>query len=353
MASRHRFARVALYLLLISSRLVPVPADAGPPRPAGVYALSAGGAELPQAILDDPRLAGVTVRWRWQSVEIQEGEYDWTYFDEQIARVAAAGKSVFLKITAGGLNVPPFLMAHVATFSFLDPSPYTPLEGVLTIPVFWDQVFLARKMALIEAMGRRFAAHPTVRLVGVSCANAKTDDWNVPHTGADVERWRAAGYASWKLIAACKQTIAATMRAFPHQHVVLAVASNGPLDRTPNYVSRTVIDWALQRYPDRFLFAKHNLSARTPAPLAHVPSDTWELVHERHPHAIGQMLWSVTGDRACRMQGGVAPCDPAAVLRKAVGTGAAYGMPLLEIYGVDIRNPALDDVIDEALRLVR
>jgi len=142
------------------------------------------------------------------------------------------------------------------------------------------------------------------------------------------------------------------MRAFPTQRVVLPVNSNGKLDPTQNYVSRAVVDWAFKKYPNRFMVAKNNLNARTPTPSDAV-IDEWKLIWERRPNAIGQMLWFVTKDPTCRMQGGVTPCDAATMLRKAVRTGDAYDMPLLEIYHADILNPALKSVIDEAVSRLR
>ena len=348
-----RVVLTALHVLLLVAMLAPaIPAHAGPARAGGVYALPQGGVPIPQAILDDPRVSGVVVRWQWQNVEEDEGLYDWDYFDEQIQRVSAAGKSVFLKITAGGINVPPYVMEQVQTFAFLDDDPYTPQVGTLTIPLFWDPVFLYYKKAFIAAMGRRYASNPAVLLVGVSCANAKTDDWNVPHNDADIRRWRAAGYASGKLIDACKQTIDAAMRAFPSQFVVLSINSNGRLDPTPNYVSRIVADWGLQKYPGRFMLAKHNVSAKTPVPGDAIIDD-WKIVYERRPNVLGHMLWFVTRDATCRMNGGVTPCDAATMLRKAVRTADAYDMPMVEIYHADILNPALKSVIDEAVSRFR
>ena len=344
-------------VLLVAIALLggPPVAQAWPPLAArGVYALPPGGVPIPQAVLDHPQVAGVTVRGRWQNVESEPFGYDWSYFDEQIARVAAAGKPVFLKITAGGVNVPPHVLDQALTrFSFVDTDPYSQIEGTQTIPVFWDPVFLTYKFYFIAAMGQRYASHPAVRLVGVSCANAKTDDWNVPREPVDITRWRAAGYTSAKLIDACKQTVTATMQSFPLQRVVMAVNVNGKLDASPNHVWRTVADWALQTYPGRFMIAKHNLSARTPTPLNTAAGTEWRLTYERRPNVLGQMLWFVTGDTTCRMNGNVSPCNPAVTLRKAVRTADAYEMPIVEIYHADILNPVLQPVIEEAARLLQ
>lgn len=48
------------------------------------------------------------------------------------------------------------------------------------------------------------------------------------------------------------------------------------------------------------------------------------------------MLWYSYGDPTCRNNGGRAPCDPAATLRRAVDVGLAYNMKYIEIYEQDV-----------------
>jgi hypothetical protein len=324
--------------------------------PRGVYNLPAPGKPVAAGILTNPLVAGVVVRWTWPVVEGSEGTYNWSYFDEQIARVGGASKKALLRITAGGKNTPSWVFnAGAQTFSFVDSEPYSPTyKQTVTIPVFWDPIFIAKKKSFIAAMGEHFADNPTVVLVAVSCANATTDDWVVPSTKIDVEHWRAIGYTSDKLINTCKDTIDATMTAFPNQVVVLAVSRSGnKLDPNPDYVANAVVDYALQTYPGRFIIQKHSLSADTPDPAILPVLGTWKIIYDNHPAVAGQMLWFVTNDSTCRMNGGVKPCDPATVLLDAVATGANYGMLYQEIYQQDILNPALADVINYAARMMR
>ncbi len=319
--------------------------------PRGVYNLPAPGKPVAAAILTNPLVAGVAVRWTWPVVEGSEGTYNWSYFDEQIARVGAAGKKVLLRITAGGKNTPSWVFnAGVQTFSFVDKEPYSPTYNqTVTIPVFWDPIFMQKKKNFLAAMGQHFADNPNVILVAVSCANATTDDWLVPSTTTDVQHWRAIGYTSDKLINACIETIDATMAAFPNQVVVLAVSRSGnKLDPNPDYVANAVVDYTLQTYPGRFIVQKNSLSADTPDPMILPVLGAWQIIYDNQPAVAGQMLWFVTNNSTCRMNGGVKPCDPATVLLDAVETGAHYGMLYQEIYQQDILNPALADVINVA-----
>lgn len=146
-----------------------------------------------------------------------EGVYNWAYFDAQIARVESSGKKILLRITTDGKNTPQWVYdAGVQTFTFVDANPYSPTYSqTLTIPVFWDPTFLASEKQFITAMGQQFAADPNIVLASASCANATTDDWQMPSTKTDVQNWRAIGYTSDKLINACKEILDTTMGAFP------------------------------------------------------------------------------------------------------------------------------------------
>ena len=322
-----------------------------PAIPRGVFSLPAAFTPVPDDVLTNPLVAGISVRGQWPAVEPVEGQYDWSYFDGELARAAAAGKHAILRIPAGGRNTPDWVFAlGVQTFSFVDPNAFDPDFGnTVTIPVFWDPVFLARKLELIAAMGRRYAGHPAVSLVAVNCAAALSDDWNVPHTPADVANWLALGYTSDKLIAACTETVDAMMAAFPDTLVFMSVGqTSAALDPDPDHVARQVVAYAQARYPGRFIVQKNSLSTTTPDPAQTTDLRAWEIVWDSRPLVSGQMLWFVTNDATCRLNGLVKPCEPAATLLQAVTTGSNYDLQYLEIYQQDVRNPALADVIRHA-----
>ncbi len=44
----------------------------------------------------------------------------------------------------------------------------------ILIPVFWDPIFLAKKNAVMAALGARYHNHPAVKIVVASFANATT-----------------------------------------------------------------------------------------------------------------------------------------------------------------------------------
>jgi hypothetical protein len=339
---------ILVALLCMLPQLLP-PAHADE-LPTGVYSLTPPGKPVPSTILTNPVVSGVSVRWQWQNVEPVEGVYDWSYFDREITKVANAGKKVLLRIASGGQNTPQWVFdAGVQTFSFVDPQ----TNATVTAPVWWDPIFLEKKKNFIAAMGQHFTTHPNVVLVSSSCANATSDDWAVPTSSTDIQNLLALGYTSEKLIHACKEIIDATMAAFPNPFTLMAINRGAKgLDPDVDYVAEHVVDYAMMRYPGRFIVQKNSLSARTWDPWTASQLHGWQVLYDVRPMVAGQMLWYVTDDPTCRMNGKIKPCDPVQMLRQAVIIGAHYEMLYQEIYQKDILNPALAGVISEAADLL-
>ena len=293
----------------------------------------------------DPDVDGISVRQNWGDLELTEGIFDWSYLDNVTAMAAAAGKKVLLRIGTGGGDIarggscPTWVMDAVA----LEPLPpsqkfyaFNDNGRSVTIAVFWDPVWLAKKTAMITALGARYASNPAVKIVGASFANANSEDWAVPHTPPEVAAWFAAGYTSAKMLDAGRQIIDVTMAAFPNQYITLAVAGNGPtLDPDPSYVARNAVLEARASWPGRLIVQKNSLGTFIPtAPGIGTP---WELMWNSRPDVAGQMVYWCFGDPTYRVNQGV-PIDPSTALVNSVNQGLGYGMKYIEIYRKDVTH---------------
>src|SRR5215467_4213020 len=63
---------------------------AGVPVPRGVFSLVAAGKPADQSTLDNPDVVGISIRQDWADLEPSEGNFDWSFLDSEVARVAAA-----------------------------------------------------------------------------------------------------------------------------------------------------------------------------------------------------------------------------------------------------------------------
>ncbi len=317
------------------------PVSAGLPSeiPRGVFSLSPAGNASRDAALANPNVDGMSIRQDWSELEPTEGNYNWSFLDAEVARAAAAGKPVLLRINTQA-HKPAWVTQAVAqaggSFITFDK------DGVpTTIPVFWDPTFLAKKKAMIAALGAHFTNKSAIKIVWASFANASSEDWNVPHTSADLSNWFSLGYTSQKLIDAGAQIIDATMAAFPNQYVTLAVGGNGHagnsgnLDPDASYVARNAVAAAKAKWPGRLIVQKNDLSTVNPA--APGMGTLFQPIWDNRPDVAGQMLDSSFGDSTYRNNGGV-PDDAGNILRRSVDLGASYGMKYIEIYQNDVLN---------------
>jgi hypothetical protein len=302
--------------------------------PRGVFSLGRSGEPANPRVLADSAVDGISVRTRWCDLESSRGVYYWGFLDSEIARAERAGKKVLVRILSEGQSTPRWVLNEgVQSFQY-GSQPFNPRGGgSFVIP--WDPKYLAEKKAMIEAAGAHLAGQAGVQIVAAICASERSGDWAVPHTSVDIEHWHALGYTSEKLIGACQQIIDVTMGSFPKQSVMLAVGRNGKLDPDPDYVPRAAIEYAHTHYPGRLVVQKDSLSAVSPLPGQ---GDFFQILWDNRPNIAGQMLWFSYGDRTCRNNGGQAPCDPEATLRRAIDIGLAYGMKYIEIYQRDVVN---------------
>ena len=310
--------------------------------PQGIFSLTASGQAASGDVFENPGVAGMSIRQDWAELEPSEGNFDWSYLDSEIARATAAGKAVLLRIRTQS-GKPAWVTTAIENaggtfFTFDD-------DGVsATIPVFWNPTFLTKKKAMIAALGAHFTANPTIKVVAASFANASSEDWNVPHTPADVQNWFAAGYTTDKLLDAGKQIIDATMAAFPNQYVTLAIAGNGHvpggpevnLDPTATYAASTAIATARAAWPDRLIVQINSVSNLNPAAPA-ASDSAWNTLWNSRPEVAGQMLSSCYDDPTYRVNGGVSE-DPATLLTSCLIRAVTYGLSYLEVYQKDILN---------------
>ena len=332
-------ARLALLSVAFFSASL-VGQSAGAELPRGVYSLFGTGTSIANDALENPDLVGFSIRQDWADLEPSEGNFDWSFLDSEVAKAATVGKGILLRINTQA-GKPAWVTAAIEEaggifFTFDD-------DGVpTTIPVFWDPTFLAKKKAMIAALGAHFTNNPTVQIVVASFANATSEDWNVPHTAPEIADWFAAGYTTEKMLDAGKQIIDATMAAFPNQYVTLAIGGNGHvggtgnLDPTATYVAANVIATARAAWPGRLIVQINSLSAVNPVAPGRDES-AWNVLWNSQPDVAAQMLFSCYDEPTYRVNGGV-PGDPATVLTNSVDAALSYGIGYIEIYQKDVRN---------------
>jgi len=355
---------LAAILLMAGARAYAAARDASAVSIAGIYALAGMNEPVRKEVLANKNVDGVALRYWWGDVEPSEGSYNWRRIDSAIAEARGHGKKVSLAVAAG-IGTPPWVYADgVVPFVFRWTKPWGPLLcSEQRIPVPWDPVYLSKWRAFVRQLGLRYDSNPTVVLVKFTGLNGATAESSLPHekgkviarrggscAGSDDRaEWRQLGYSSEKVAAAWKQIADTFAQSFPHKPFAMMIGP-GDLPRIDGHargrrtgspargpLSAELLDQGIADYDGRFVVQSNSLSGVW----------SWKAVASMATRASTgyQMLWRVTGDRNCRMNRRVTPCDPHAVLEAAVNRGIDAGALYLEIYAADILNPNLQDIL--------
>jgi acetyl esterase/lipase len=194
-----------------TSEPTPAPAPTSLLQPRGIF-VCRGPNATPDRDVNHPFVDGWLVRPGWEKVEPRDGEFDWSFIENEIALAKRLGKKVTLSVL-GGPQTPAWVYeAGAKAFDYTMPAGR---RGPARIPLLWDEVYLKKWTALVQALGQRFNGEPTVVLVHITGATGNGLEMQLPFMPQDREQWRKAGYAPEKAATAWKRIVDAFAAAFP------------------------------------------------------------------------------------------------------------------------------------------
>jgi hypothetical protein len=333
--------------------------------------------------LQNPFVNGVMLNVSWLQIQPNNGAaFDWSKVDYELKKATTAGKDVTFVFQAGGQHTPDWVKntPGVQLISIIDASNVYHKKTYcqpVTIPVFWDPVFLEKKKNFIAEAGRRYRSNPGVSGVMVPFANFISGDWHVPHDVDDtgekcgkkfhqIRDWKNAGYTTERMFNAGKETIDAWAAAFPGKALKLPVhPTHKDLEddkdgtaATASKLAEKIIKYGYEKYPDRFYPQVNTLNAKTPYAndprIAKADPNTSNYILKlltNYPNRIGlQMLAAASNGNKdnCRQNRKNKPCDPYKVLLDSVKAGLSYKPRYMEFWHEDAENKALRDVLKGA-----
>lgn len=338
---------VTIYALTLAVLVsVSVPAAAQPTSINGVYDLPAIGEQIPNTVLTNHNVDGIAIRIGWSAVEPSDGVFNWSGVNALIAQVAPYDKKVSIDVMAGW-KAPVWLYSERAQgFEFVWDKPWGPAYcTIVTIPVPWDPVFLAKWQDLVTAFGAKYGSNPLVTHVKLTGIGYETGDTLLPSNAAanpinggqcvsynDTDNWLAIGYTRVRLEDAWLDIAAAFNAAFPEREFAGMFAFGGfpPIDNEGNRIPGSIVDHQasldLIKLGEtdygrgRFIAQSDGLSATyiyTGVSKAAASVDT------------GYQMVGVMGSN----------------LRAAVVKAATAGAKFLELYETDLTNPRLHSTI--------
>ncbi|RDV27510.1 hypothetical protein DXV75_05645 [Alteromonas aestuariivivens] len=302
--------------------------------PGGIYVLIPPDKAIPERLLQSSQITGMVIRANWQEIYVSEQEIDVTEIKLKLQQITKAGKAASLVVNNGGLNTPEQIQKEIKNwlqFSNKNRFHDTHKQDV-GIPLFWDETLLKHKTNLLRLLARELAGFKALKLISVQCANATTDDWNVPPN----LQWNQSRFDDDKLFFACKSLIDSAATLFPTAAVRMAVGPiQPPLMRDRYALARRIYHYASQTYPGRFYIQRHNLSTTTPNPNETRRLMGWQLIFDARPYAAAQFLWPVSDTKSCRTNGQISPCDSLTMLDDIYNLISGYRLHYLEVYASD------------------
>jgi hypothetical protein len=252
---------IIYWLALISTVWIAMPIAANAASINGVYDLPTIGEQISLAILARSNVDGIAIRVGWSAIESEDGVYDWSGVDALIAQAAPHNKKVSINVTAGW-KAPDWLYREGAQkFKFIWDKPWGPdYCSVVTIPVPWDPVFLAKWQDFVAAFGVKYGSNPLVTHVKLTGIGDETGDTLLPANSArnpinggqclsynDTENWQAIGYTRVRVENAWLDIAAAFNAAFPDREFAGMFVFGGfpPLDDNGSRIPKTTVDHQL------------------------------------------------------------------------------------------------------------
>jgi hypothetical protein len=319
----------------------------------GIYSLTGAGAPTNPSVYTKPFVKGITVRAKWNAIEISEGNYNWTYLDNEINKARANGKYVSLYIFCHYAQSTPnwVFQSGADSVQFIDVNPnHSTYLDTLKMTLPWDTIYLNKLTNFWKAVGMRYANDTIISYVQNSSAEV-TYQWGFGGgiTLLPGQTWIGTyGYTSDTLLYAMKRMLDVYMNAFPNTPEWVEI---GPISFDPKgnyYVTNQIISYGFTKYPSRFNLWREELNACLP--LNPGSGYVWSFLWANPCRSGGEMVWSVQDGADCtfRMSGcDTTICSKDTVLWRAIKTGLGYKLPYQSIYQADIIDVSLAGVLQQ------
>jgi hypothetical protein len=324
---------------------------------SGVYYLGTANIPINQKIYENKNINGVVVRFRWNDIETSPDNFNWSYIDGELSKAKLANKKVSLQ----PLGVPEWMSSLGAKkYFYVDGNTYHSTYGQIVSDVLpWDSIYIERFKNLIKKLSVKYSHDATVSYVNTigGAFSRNLPDSVIVDTVSKISKpfWKAFNYNADTFAILINSMTDYYMEHFPKTPLWCSVdyvrfetnASGHPA----NYLASLISKYGIDKYPERFGLWREDIAGCNPQ--SNISSGSQWYIMKMNPCRIGaQMLWSVQDGPTRMNKCGILPNDKATVLDSAIKKGLAMGMRYLEIYGVDVSDVTLSNVIQNANSLL-
>jgi hypothetical protein len=302
---------------------------------------------LEEQALNNPFISGVGFQIHWSDIELVEGKPDWSKLDELFAAAEKSKKWVQLCIYPGFFS-PAWALEGVKTEKF--PVQYGPDKGtVLSLPMPWDRVYLARWFAFLKQLSDRYGQSPAFRMIAAAGPTSVSEEMTLPR---NPKKWQGDSYTPSKYIEAYQKVFQVYAADFPNQFISLAVGNGLNINdqgkihpREGMRTRQTIIDQAVHLLGRRFVLENHDLHAGPEH-----QQDATPFVMSYSGRTITGLEMKCAADLGTCSAGMGAKGDPPLALRRSIDKGmqpnkAGQHVNYLEIYEPDVLADEMQPVL--------
>ena len=248
----------ASFLFLLSFVFVQ-PASAFDWYDRNAFALANPGRPLPDWVWESEWVAGAALRGHWKAFEPSKGRFNWEYLDSEIAKAAASGKVVTIRIWGGAHGTPDWVYeAGAQGYEWTVVAAAQPEFGrTFKAPLPWDPVWLGEWIRFISALGKKFNSNPHVVGIVITGPVGPYGEMVLPRSQEMKVGWRKLGWGDDKLFAAYKACIDAFAEAVPDKRLALSFSRPGD---EPAAVAFRIYEYARKTLGNRLMPMMNALS---------------------------------------------------------------------------------------------
>lgn len=132
--------------------------------------------EYANQLLASKRVNGLSVLIPWSTVHTGDDQFNWAPIDQLLSACEKTGKSLILRVSATGIDVPSADGKQVTS----DLPKFVIDSGIKTVkytdgagrehlmPLFWDKDYLAQWSNFVAELGERYDKNPNIHSVGIT-----------------------------------------------------------------------------------------------------------------------------------------------------------------------------------------
>lgn len=315
----------------------------------GIYTLGKKDIPLDADTYTKTFIKGGALRISWSLIEPIEGDFDWSFLENEILTAQNAEKKVTIYIHTGYGGTPEWVYdAGAQKYFYIDENQNHDTFGkTLYFPFPWDAIYLEKWKKFIQEFGNQFGNNTTISYVR-GATESITNGWNLPKKDANDNDWNFYNYTPTLLLNAMKDVLDEFMSAFPNTPHWAEV---GPIKfeaetsgNSKVHVANEITNYGLQNYASRFGLWREDVHCNVP--LSPNANSHWKFLKNNTCRTGAQMLAPVSNPNGLnRMRKCDTSFNAEQALEAAIQMALDYEMPYVEVYIPDVLNPDLETVL--------